>query len=197
LHRTPGPELEAFLNKYYSPDTPFYITLHKLVLEGLKEKWIAAVEVNGDRYRRSRLCGPCEATHYFSITAVWMDSGYRHETPPSSGKGKLKDISEKTELSGQFHIHPYGEINAVITFDDTAEMRGIHSWQGAGWTSPGPGTRHYPTVRGGRVLALFFLPAGRIAYPSTAPPRGPGGLVDAQTSDLEALVIPPESVRLN
>ena len=30
-----------------------------------------------------------------------------------------------------------------------------------GWTSPGPGTHHYPLVRGGALVALFFLPAGR------------------------------------
>ena len=41
---------------------------------------------------------------------------------------------------------------------------GMSGWQGAGWTSPGPGTHHYPEVRGGVLVALFFLPAGRISY---------------------------------
>ncbi|KAF5355184.1 hypothetical protein D9756_005477 [Leucocoprinus leucothites] len=194
--RTPGPDLEVFLNTHYAPNTPFYARLRELVLIGLKEKWLASVALDGDRYRRSRLCGPCEATRYFSITAVWMDSGYRPPTSTSAEEGKLDDVYEKDEFSGQFHIHPYGEINTVITFDDTAEMRGIDGWQGAGWTSPGPGTRHYPTVRGGRVLALFFLPAGRIAYPAKPPVRGPGGLVDA-SSDLESLTAPLQKDGLN
>jgi hypothetical protein len=126
-----------------------------------------------------------------------MDSGYRPATSTSAEEGKLEDVYEKTsEFSGQFHIHPYGEINTVITFDDTAEMRGIDAWQGAGWTSPGPGTRHYPTVRGGRVLALFFLPAGRIAYPDKPPARGPGGLVDV-SHELESLATPPQKKGLN
>lgn len=43
----------------------------------------------------------------------------------------------------------------------------MNGWQGAGWTSPGPGTHHYPEVRGGRLVALFFLPAGRISYDAT------------------------------
>ena len=31
-------------------------------------------------------------------------------------------------------------------------------------TSPAPGTHHYPEVQGGALVALFFLPAGRISY---------------------------------
>ncbi|KAJ3565546.1 hypothetical protein NP233_g7562 [Leucocoprinus birnbaumii] len=152
--QTPGPVLEAFLNTR------------------LEEKWLASISLDGDRYRRSRFCGPCEATRYFSITAVLMDSGYRSATSADAGEGKFDhSVTERDEFSGQFHVHPYGEINAVIPIDDTAEMRGIDGWQGAGWTSPGPGTSHYPTVRGGRVVALFFLPAGRIAYPANPPPR--------------------------
>ena len=45
-----------------------------------------------------------------------------------------------------------------------AQGRGMRGWQGAGWTSPGPGTHHYPQGRGGASVQLFFLPAGRIAY---------------------------------
>ncbi|KXN87479.1 hypothetical protein AN958_08784 [Leucoagaricus sp. SymC.cos] len=178
MHRTPGPALEAHLNSQYAAGTSFYDALRELVIMGLEEKWLASISLDGSRYRRSRLCGPCEATKYFSITAVYMDSGYRPATSTSAEEGKLDDVYEKTEFSGQFHIHPYGEINTVITLDETAEMRGIDGWQGPGWTSPGPGTRHYPTVRGGRVIALFFLPAGRIAYPTKPPARLAGGLVD-------------------
>ena len=66
--------------------------------------------------------------------------------------------------SGQYHQHPYGEINCVIPIDASAELKGMQGWQGAGWTSPGAGTHHYPQVRGGALVALFFLPAGRISY---------------------------------
>ncbi len=52
----------------------------------------------------------------------------------------------------------------MVPIDETAQLRGMQGWQGAGWTSPGPGTHHYPQVRGGALVALFFLPAGRIAY---------------------------------
>lgn len=51
-------------------------------------------------------------------------------------------------FSGEYHQHPYGEINCVVPIDDTAEIKGFAGWQGAGWTCPGPGTHHYPQVRG-------------------------------------------------
>jgi hypothetical protein len=71
------------------------------------------------------------------------------------------------EYSGQYHSHPYGEINCVVQLDASAELKGMQGWQGAGWTSPGHVlTRKfsYPQVRGGALVALFFLPAGRISY---------------------------------
>ena len=42
-------------------------------------------------------------------------------------------------------------------------------WQGAGWTAPDPGSRHYPEVKGGALIALFYLPAGRISDDFKAP----------------------------
>jgi hypothetical protein len=110
-------------------------------------------------------------TRYFSITAVYMDSGYRPATSTHVEEGRREDVYEHTEYAGQFHIHPYGEINAVIPLDETAELKGMENWQGAGWTSPWPGSKHFPEVRGGRCIALFFLPAGRIAYPADAPEK--------------------------
>jgi hypothetical protein len=40
----------------------------------------------------------------------------------------------------------------------------------AGWTAPAPGSHHYPEVPGGALVALFYLPAGRISY-DIRPPR--------------------------
>lgn len=56
-------------------------------------------------------------------------------------------MDSQDEYSGQYHSHPYGEINCVIQLDDAAELKGMQGWQGAGWTSPGAGTHHYPQVR--------------------------------------------------
>ncbi|RHZ48501.1 DUF4863 family protein [Aspergillus thermomutatus] len=143
---TPGRELELQLNATHGPGTPYYEDFSTLVRNALlnNEGWVATDEVSGPHYRRSRVADPSAETRYFSITTVYMES--------------------QEEFKGQYHLHPYGEINCVVQIDETAELKGMSGWQGAGWTSPGPGTHHYPEVRGGRLVALFFLPAGRISY---------------------------------
>ncbi|PSN70250.1 hypothetical protein BS50DRAFT_309235 [Corynespora cassiicola Philippines] len=141
---TPGKELEAYLNQNYGPGNAIYEDLCSLTRKGLEEGWVANIEIDGSKYRRSKVAMPKEETRFFSITTVYMDS--------------------KNEYRGQYHKHPYGEINCVVQIDKTAELMGMQGWRGAGWTSPGAGTHHYPEVRGGALIALFFLPAGRISY---------------------------------
>lgn len=145
--RTPGKDLEAKLNEKYGPGNPYYEDLCSYIRQGVEEGWVAQTELDGPKYRRGRISNPIAETRYFSITTVFMDS---------------QDV-----YAGQYHAHPYGEINCVVQIDPTAELRGMQGWQGAGWTSPGPGTHHFPEVRGGALVALFFLPAGRISYNAT------------------------------
>jgi len=143
---TPGKDLEARLNKTYGPGTPYYESFREYMLTGLKEGWVATDELDGPKYRRSRITPPTPQSNYISITTVYMES--------------------QEPYTGQYHAHPYGEINCVIPLGEgsKAEIMGMQGWQGAGWTSPGPGTHHYPEVHGGALIALFFLPAGRISY---------------------------------
>ena len=121
-YSTPGKALEEKLNTEYGPGHPYYEEICSCVRQGLTEGWVANIEIQGPKYRRSKICLPSPETHYFSITTVYMDS---------------EDV-----FSGQYHVHPYGEINCVIQIDKTAELKGMQGWQGAGWTSPGPGTHH-------------------------------------------------------
>lgn len=118
--RTPGRDLEVYLNKHYGPGTPIYEDLCALTRKGLEEGWVANIELDGPKYRRSKVSIPKEETRFLSITTVYMAS--------------------QEEYSGQYHKHPYGEINCVVQIDSTAELKGMQGWQGAGWTSPGPGT---------------------------------------------------------
>ncbi|OQV08660.1 hypothetical protein CLAIMM_12892 [Cladophialophora immunda] len=154
--RTPGKDLEARLNREYGPGTPFYEAFAHYMRVGLEEGWVARDELDGPKYRRGRVAPPTPESSFISITTVYMDS--------------------KEVYRGQYHQHPYGEINCVILVDETAELRGMQGWQGAGWTSPGPGTHHYPEVRGGALVALFFLPAGRISYEATPDMPQPASL---------------------
>lgn len=119
--RTPGKDLEAYLNKNYGPGTPIYEDLCSLTRQGLEEGWVANTAIDGPHYRRSKISLPKEETRFFSITAVYVDS-------------------QQGEFSGQHHSHPYGEINCVVQIDEGSELKGMQGWQGAGWTSPGPGT---------------------------------------------------------
>ena len=146
---TAGTEVERWLNAAYGPDSAFYRDMARLVKAGVEEGWAANIEIAGPHYRRSRLCEPSVETHYFSITAVYMDSDKR---PP-----------EET-FRGDYHMHPYGEINMVIPLNSGAMLAGPNGWCGAGWTAPAPGSHHYPEVKGGALIAFFFLPAGRISY---------------------------------
>ncbi|GAB0136822.1 hypothetical protein EsDP_00005110 [Epichloe bromicola] len=143
---TPGKDLEDRLNRDFGPGTPFYDDLCAYIRAGLRQGWVAETDISGPNYRRGKVALPSAETRYFSITTVYMD------------------CAGADDLTGQYHGHPYGEINCVVPIDEGAQLMGMRGWQGAGWTSPAPGTHHYPRVRRGALVALFFLPAGRISY---------------------------------
>jgi Domain of unknown function (DUF4863) len=153
---TPGTEVEQWLNKTYGPGSALYDDLARLIKAGVEEGWAANVEIDGRRYRRSRICEPNAETFQFSITAVYMDSmeNYRGEENHDRDKN----------FRGDYHAHPYGELNMVVPLTEGAVLAGPNGWCHAGWTAPAPGSHHYPEVKGGALIALFFLPAGRISY---------------------------------
>ena len=157
---TPGAEMEKWLNEKYGATSDLYQGLSALIRAGVKEGWAANQQVDGPDYRRSRIMEPSPETFEFSITAVYMNSKHPH---------RFNDEDEGEILRGEYHGHPYGEINLVVPVDKGAQLKGLQGWQGPGWTAPDPGSRHYPEVRGGAVIALFYLPAGRISY-DLAPP---------------------------
>lgn len=117
--RTPGKSLEDHLNKSYGPGTPHYDTLASLIKSGLEEGWVANIPIDGSRYRRSRVSPPTEATRFCSVTTVYMAT-----------------VDGEEDFKGQYHAHPYGEINCVVPIDEGAELRGLNGWMGEGWTSP-------------------------------------------------------------
>src|SRR6185437_12958837 len=137
---TAGAEMERWLNRKYGAQSELYQDLARLIKAGVQEGWAANVEVAGPGYRRSRILEPKPETFHFSITAVYMDS---------KDAGAIRDEQGERILRGQYHGHPYGELNAVVPLDDGAQLKGLQGWQGAGWTAPDPGSRHYPEVRGG------------------------------------------------
>jgi len=148
-NRTLGEELEVWLNKTYAPGSAMYDDLARMIRDGVRDGWAADTEVDGRKYRRGRLAEPSRELNYFSVAAVYMDSVEPYR--------------------GQYHQHPYGELNLVVPLDEDARLMGPRGWCGPGWTAPESGSHHYPEVMGGALIALFFLPAGRISYDITAP----------------------------
>lgn len=157
---TPGAKMERWLNETYGENSALYQDLARLIKIGVEEGWAANQEVDGPNYRRSRIMEPTPETFQFSITAVYMNS---------ADPRRFKDEHEHDVLRGQYHGHPYGELNLVVPLNKGAKLKGLQGWQGPGWTAPDPGSRHYPEVTGGAVIALFYLPAGRISYDCKAP----------------------------
>jgi hypothetical protein len=149
---TPGAEVERWLNATHGVDSPTYKDLARLLTLGVEEGWVADLAVTGPHYRRSRVIGPCAETFFFSATAVFMDSTATH---PQDSEGSFR---------GDHHAHPYGEINLVVPLNEGAALAGPNGWCHGGWTVPAPGSQHFPEVKGGAVVSLTFLPAGRIAF---------------------------------
>ena len=150
--KTAGTEVEQWLNTAYAPGSVLYERLADLVRRGVRDGWAAHTEVGGPRYRRSRIAEPTAETLHFSITAVYMDS-------TGNTQGNPED-----SLRGDYHAHPYGEFNMVIPLNAGAALAGPNGWCHGGWTAPPPGSHHHPEAKGGAVIALFYLPAGRISY---------------------------------
>jgi hypothetical protein len=149
---TAGAEAEQWLNTRYGVNTELYKDLARLITLGVKEGWAADVEIAGPKYRRARLAAPTAETFFFSITAVLMDSTDNTQGNPEGA------------FRGDYHAHPYGEFNLVVPLNEGAALAGPNGWCFGGWTAPAPGSHHFPEAKGGAVIALFFLPAGRIAY---------------------------------
>jgi hypothetical protein len=160
--KTPGETMERWLNDAHGPGNPVYEDLAVRVKRGVEQGWAANVEIAGKHYRRSRLLEPCERSHFFSLTTVYMDS--------RGGNLSTAHVAQNQPVfRGDYHLHPYGEFNLVVPLEPTAELMGPLGWRHAGWTAPAAGSHHYPEARGGTLIAFFFLPSGRISYDIEAP----------------------------
>jgi hypothetical protein len=106
----------------------------KLVNEGLAAGWLAPREAGGVRF--GRVAKPTGDTHNFSIDAVEMNG------------------------AGPGHVHPNGEFDLSFALDGDPRFED----QPEGWVVLPPGSWHVPTVTGGRMGILYFLPDGAINF---------------------------------
>lgn len=61
---------------------------------------------------------------------------------------------------GPGHVHPQGEFDLCFAVEGTPTFDG----NPAGWTVYPPGSWHVPTVTGGSMHILYFLPEGAIEF---------------------------------
>ncbi len=62
--------------------------------------------------------------------------------------------------AGPGHTHPNGEFDLCFAWDGAPTFDG----QPPGWVVYPPGHWHIPTVSGGRMVILYFLPGGAIRF---------------------------------
>ena len=127
--------LQRDLNLHFSPASEAFQQIRAACHAGIAAGWLCG---QGDAQRRfGRIFEPAEATHGFSV-----------------------DVVDITELVGNHHRHPTGEIDMIMPVTAQAKFDD----HGAGWLVYPPGSGHRPTVSGGRALILYLLPEGRIEW---------------------------------
>lgn len=133
--RPPDDALAEYLNREHPAGSGMYERISSACRVAIAAGWMCDREADGIRY--GRVIKPAPETHGFSV-----------------------DVVDMNDCAGPHHIHPMGEIDLVMPLQGPAEFDG----QGAGWKVYGPGSAHFPTVRGGRALVLYLLPEGAIQF---------------------------------
>ena len=127
--------LQADLNQKFPAESETFRLIREACHAGIAAGWLCT---QGDAKRRyGRIFEPGDATHGFSV-----------------------DVVDITDLVGNHHRHPTGEIDMIMPVTPQAKFDG----NGAGWLVYAPGTGHRPTVTAGRALILYLLPEGRIEW---------------------------------
>jgi hypothetical protein len=128
------PEATQKLNELLPMSDPRVVAARAVVEAGMNEGWLTPKEAGNIRF--GRLAKPTEDTHGFSIDAVDMD------------------------CAGPGHTHPNGEFDLSFALSGQPLFEG----QPEGWVVLAPGSWHIPTVTGGRMGILYFLPDGAIRF---------------------------------
>jgi hypothetical protein len=127
--------LERELNLRFPPEGESFQRISEACHAGIADGWMCG---QGDAKRRfGRIFEAGDATHGFSV-----------------------DVVDITDLVGNHHRHPTGEIDMIMPVTPEAKFDG----HGAGWLVYAPDTGHRPTVTAGRALILYLLPGGRIEW---------------------------------
>jgi hypothetical protein len=128
-------DLQRELELNYPPSSELFRQINDACHAGIAAGWMCR---EGDVKRRyGRIFEAGETTHGFSV-----------------------DVVDITDLVGNHHRHPTGEIDMIMPVTPQARFDD----KGAGWLVYAAGSGHRPTVSSGRALILYLLPEGRIEW---------------------------------
>ncbi len=135
-----GPDaIRDDLARAFPLDCPEVRQIRELFTRGVDEGWLCGQEAGGARF--SRVARPSDATAGYSVDAVRLAG------------------------PGVWHGHPGGEIDLCLARDPGATFDG----HGEGWVVFGPDSAHVPTVAGGTMDIVYFLPGGAIDWKRPRP----------------------------
>jgi len=127
--------LQAELNQRYPLESSDIQGLKALFAEGVEQGWLCDREGGGAKFSRVAKAGDNSAN--YSIDAVRLSG------------------------PGVWHRHTNGEIDLCFaSAGDAPEFDG----HPPGWVVFAPGSDHVPTVNGGQMDILYFLPGGALEW---------------------------------
>lgn len=129
-----GAALARELEEALPAEGPELQAIRAEVVRGLNAGWLTPRSAGGVQF--GRVLKSSKATHGFTVDAVDMSG-------PGPG-----------------HTHPNGEIDLCFPLTEGARFDG----QAATWVVYEPDSWHVPTVSGGRMAILYFLPGGAIRF---------------------------------
>ncbi len=98
------------------------------------------------------------------VVAKWLcdreNEGVRYSRVKKSQDGSLSIDAVHMSGPGMAHTHPGGEFDLCFAVEGQPTFDG----RPEGWTVYAPGSWHVPTVQGGVMDILYFLPAGAMKF---------------------------------
>jgi hypothetical protein len=79
---------------------------------------------------------------------------------PGVGTAEMSIDAVDMEGEAAEHTHPAGEVSFCVARSGEPRFDG----RPPGWVVLPPGSHHTPTVRGGRMLIVYFLPRGEVVW---------------------------------
>jgi hypothetical protein len=129
--------LVSALDEAFPYDGEVAQSIGEEIRRGIDEGWLC--NKGDDNAKFSRLAKPSPQTHNLSIDIVSLQGPALEHTHPA-GEVTLGFPSKGHTAEARFDGHP------------------------PGWVFKEPGSRHVPTVEGGRMDLIYFLPGGAVEW---------------------------------